>query len=156
MGIPGGLIGPVIGLGVLVRDNDDLHSDIDDFQDADNRLQAAKDAGDPAAIEAASKDMLNIIHGLDGKNMAVDASAVLAMGMAFESFSMAVSIRSDAICAGTVTDLSTDLTLFSKCCLHLALYKCEKTHYKRQFSRVIYVLFAFLQFFMFFNINDLS
>lgn len=87
-----------------------MQSDIDDFQDTNDRLQDAKNANDLPAISEASQDMLAIIQGLDGKDMAIDASAVLAMGMAFESFSMAVSIRSDAIGAGTVTDLSTDIT----------------------------------------------
>ncbi len=98
----------LIGLGALLRDNDDLQSDIDDFQDADDRLQAADDAGDVAGALEAATAMQAIIQGLDGKNIAVDASGVLAMGMAFESFSMAVSLRSDAIGAGTVTNLSSN------------------------------------------------
>ena len=93
----------LIGLGAFLRDNDDLQSDIDDFQDADERLQNATTLPEEVA---ARNDMLNIVKGRDGKDMAVDASVVIAMGMAFESFSMAVSIRSDAIGAGTVTDLA--------------------------------------------------
>ena len=103
----------LIGVGAFVRDNDDLIADIDDFQAADERREAGLAVGgvDGAAqaLQAAD-DMLTIVQGVDGKNMALDASAVAAMGIAFESFAMAVSIRSDAIGAGTVTNLSTDVT----------------------------------------------
>lgn len=99
----------LIGVGAFVRDNDDLMSDIDDFQEADARREAGLAAGGvDGAAQAfqAVDDMVNIIQGIDGKNMALDASGVAAMGIAFESFAMAVSIRSDAIGAGTVTNLS--------------------------------------------------
>jgi len=100
----------LIGIGAFVRDNDDLLTDIDDFQAADDRLQAAKAAANPQEIFDASTDMLAIIQGIDGKDMAVDVSGLAAMGMAFDSFAMAISIRGDAIGAGTVTDLSQNIT----------------------------------------------
>ena len=100
----------LIGLGAFIRDNDDLVSDIDDFQDANDRLDAAQAALDGPGVISATQDMFDIIQGLDGKNMALDASAVTAMGIAFDSFAMAVSLRSDAIGAGTVTNLSPDPT----------------------------------------------
>jgi len=96
----------LIGVGAFVRDDDDLITDIDDFQAADDRFQAAQDAGDAAGVIQATNDMTNIITGIDGKNMAVDVSGVAAMGMAFDTFAMALSIRGDAIGAGTVTNLS--------------------------------------------------
>ena len=96
----------LIGVGAFLRDNDDLLTDIDDFQAADDRLRAAQNAGDvPGAIQA-TNDMADIITGIDGKNMAADVSGVAAMGIAFDSFAMAISIRADAIGAGTVTNLS--------------------------------------------------
>ncbi|RKZ68730.1 MAG: hypothetical protein DRQ44_03985 [Gammaproteobacteria bacterium] len=100
----------LIGIGAFVRDNDDLLTDIDDFQAADDRLQAAKAAANPQEIIDASTDMLAIIQGIDGKDMAVDVSGLAAMGLAFDSFAMAISIRADAIGAGTVTDLSQNIT----------------------------------------------
>ena len=96
----------LIGVGAFLRDDDDLLTDIDDFQAADERLQAAQNAGDVAGAIQATNDMASIITGIDGKNMAADVSAVAAMGIAFDSFAMALSIRGDAIGAGTVTNLS--------------------------------------------------
>ncbi len=96
----------LIGVGAFVRDDDDLISDIDDFQAADNRRKTAQTAGDVPGEVAAALDMVNIVAGIDGKDMAVDASGVAAVGMAFDKFAMALSIRADAIGAGTVTNLS--------------------------------------------------
>ena len=96
----------LIGVGAFLRDNDDLLTDIDDFQAADERLLAAQNAGDAPGVIQATNEMANIITGIDGKNMAADVSAVAAMGIAFDSFAMALSIRADAIGAGTVTNLS--------------------------------------------------
>ncbi len=97
----------LIGVGALLRDDDDLVSDIDDFQDADARFQAAASPDDPEAIEAL-QDMTDIISGIDGKDMAVDVSGVAAMGIAFDTFAMALSFRSDTIGAGAVDNISTD------------------------------------------------
>ncbi len=96
----------LIGVGAFLRDNDDLLTDIDDFQAADDRLRAAQNEGDAAGVIQATNDMAGIITGIDGKNMAADVSGVAAMGIAFDSFAMAISIRADAIGAGTVTNLS--------------------------------------------------
>ena len=96
----------LIGVGAFVRDDDDLISDIDDFQAADSRRKTAQTAGDVPGEVAAALDMVNIVAGIDGKDMAVDASGVAAVGMAFDKFAMALSIRADAIGAGTVTNLS--------------------------------------------------
>ncbi len=96
----------LVGIGAFVRDDDDLITDIDDFQAADARLKAAQNAGDPVGAGNALQDMTNIIAGIDGKDMAVDVSGVAAMGIAFKTFAMALSIRADAIGAGTVTNLS--------------------------------------------------
>lgn len=96
----------LVGIGAFVRDDDDLITDIDDFQAADSRLKAAQNSGDPVGAGDALQDMTNIISGIDGKDMAVDVSGVAAMGIAFKTFAMALSIRADAIGAGTVTDLS--------------------------------------------------
>jgi hypothetical protein len=93
----------LVGIGAFVRDDDDLLTDIDDFQAADSRLKAA---GTVQEAQDATNDMVNIISGIDGKDMAVDVSGVAAMGIAFKTFAMALSIRADAIGAGTVTDLS--------------------------------------------------
>lgn len=96
----------LIGVGAFVRDDDDLISDIDDFQAADSRRKTAQATGDVSGEAAAALDMANIIAGIDGKDMAVDASGVAAVGMAFDKFAMALSVRADAIAAGTVTNLS--------------------------------------------------
>lgn len=96
----------LIGFGVFVRDNDDLITDIDDFQAADARREAAISAGDVPAEVQSTLEMANIISGIDNKNIAADVSVAVAAGAAFEDFSMALSIRSDAIGAGTVTETS--------------------------------------------------
>jgi len=92
----------LIGIGAFLRDNDDLISDIDDFQDANDRL----DNGDAGAL----LEMQQIIAGIDGKIIAPEATAVAAMGIAFDSFAMAVSLRSDLIAGGTVVNLSANPT----------------------------------------------
>jgi len=105
----------LIGIGAFLRDSDDLITDIDDFQAADERRQAAINAGDPGAAEDALTDMANVVNRIEDKDMAVDVSGLVAMGMAFDSFSMAISIRADAIGAGTVTDLACELNVDPGC-----------------------------------------
>jgi F plasmid transfer operon, TraF, protein len=100
----------LLGIGAFIRDNNDLVSDIDDFQSADQRRQDAANSGDSAAEAAAVLDMSNIVGGIGGKDLAVDVTGLAAMGIAFDTFAMAVSIRSDAIAAGTVTNLSCQVT----------------------------------------------
>jgi len=99
----------LVGVGAFVRDDDDLLTDIDAFQAADARLRSAQDANDIPGAAIAAQDMANVITGIEGKDMAVDVSGVAAMGIAFDSFAMALSIRADAIGAGTVTDLSQNV-----------------------------------------------
>ena len=98
----------LIGVGTFGRDDDDLKTDIDNFQAADARLQAAEAASDPAGVIQATNDMANILVGLEGKVAAADVTGVAAMGIAFDSFAMALSIRADAIGASTVENISTD------------------------------------------------
>jgi hypothetical protein len=105
----------LIGFGAFLRDSDDLITDIDDYQAADERRQAAINAGDPGAAEEALTDMANVVNRIEGKDMAVDVSGLAAMGMAFDSFSMAISIRADAIGAGTVTNLACELNVDPGC-----------------------------------------
>ena len=108
----------LIGVGAFVRDNDDLITDIDDFQAADERRQAGINAG---TIEGAAdavlalEDMASVINRIEDKDIAVDVSGLAAMGIAFDSFAMAISIRADAIGAGTVTDLACELDVDPGC-----------------------------------------
>ncbi|NOQ69773.1 MAG: hypothetical protein GQ573_06680 [Gammaproteobacteria bacterium] len=104
---PGDDFSLLIGLGGFLRDNDDLASDIEDFQDADDRRQAAT-SGSAEEINAIL-DMRLTLRELEGKVIAPEVTGIAAMGMAFDSFAMAVSIRGDIIAGGTVTDLSCDL-----------------------------------------------
>ncbi|MBE9560539.1 MAG: conjugal transfer protein TraF [Proteobacteria bacterium] len=97
----------LVGIGAFVRDDEDLLSDIDAFQAADDRFKAAVSPTDPEAI-AAIQDMANIVTGIDGKNMAADVTGVAAVGMSFETFAMALSVRADAIGAGAVDNISTN------------------------------------------------
>lgn len=96
----------LIGVGAFARDNDDLVTDIDNYQSAYDRYNAA--TTDPERL-AALQNMSDITHQVEGKDIAADISGVVAMGMAFDSFAMAISIRGDAIGAGTVTDLACQL-----------------------------------------------
>ncbi len=105
----------LIGAGAFVRDNDDLISDVEDFQDADDRRTIAQSLGDVPGVEQALSDMSSIITGIDGKVIAPEVAGLVAMGIAFDSFAMAISIRADAIAAGTVTDLSCSLVDDSTC-----------------------------------------
>ncbi len=105
---PGDDFSLLIGAGALLRDNDDLGSDIEDFQDADDRRKAAS-SGSSEEVNAIL-DMRSILRELQGKVIAPEITGIAAMGMAFDSFAMAVSIRGDVIAGGTVTELSCDIT----------------------------------------------
>jgi hypothetical protein len=104
---PGDDFSLLIGVGAYLRDNDDLLDDIDDFQKAD---EARDDATSGVEEAKAILDMRSVIRGINDKIIAPEATALAAMGVAFDTFAMAVSLRSDAIAGGTVTDLSCDLT----------------------------------------------
>ena len=99
----------LIGLGAFIRDDDDLASDIDDYQDADERREEAGDAGDILGEARATLEMRQILGGIESKVIAPEATALVAMGVSFESFSMAVSVRSDVIAGGSVTNISCPL-----------------------------------------------
>jgi len=110
---PGDDFSLLIGVGAMLRDDDGLISDIEDFQDADDRRQAASS---PSQEELqAIRDMQQIIRELEGKIIAPEVSGVVAMGIAFDSFAMAVSVRGDVIAGGTVTNLSCDLITDTNC-----------------------------------------
>lgn len=99
----------LIGLGAMLRDNDDLITDIDDYQDADAQRTAAKASGDLLGEAAALVQMSSIVQRIDGKVIAPEVSLVTAMGIAFDEFAMAISVRGDVIAGGTVTNLACDL-----------------------------------------------
>ncbi len=99
----------LIGVGAMLRDDDDLITDIQDFQDADDRREDAINAGDVPAEAKAIIDMRLILREVEGKVIAPELTGVAAMGIAFESFAMAISIRGDVIAGGVVTDLSCDV-----------------------------------------------
>ena len=96
----------LIGIGVFIRDDDDLIDDIDDFQDADERREEADNPIDEAR---ATLEMRRIIDGIEDKAIAPEATALIALGIAFDSFAMAVSVRADAIAGGVVTDISCSI-----------------------------------------------
>lgn len=96
----------LVGAGVFLRDDDDLISDIKDFQSADDRRLAAG-TGTPGEVQATS-DMQKIIDGIGGKVIAPEVTGLAAMGMAFDKFAMAVSIRRDTVAGGTVINRSTN------------------------------------------------
>lgn len=96
----------LIGFGAFIGDHDDLLTDIDDFQAADDRREAALNASNAPGALTAAQDMANIISGIDGKSITGEVSGVMAVGIAFEEFAMAISVRSDAMAAGTVTETS--------------------------------------------------
>jgi hypothetical protein len=99
----------LIGVGAFVRDDDDLIGDVEDFQDADERREAAIDAGDLPGEVRASLEMRKIIGGIDQKIIAPEVTALFAIGASFEHFAMAISVRSDLIAGGVVTDISCSL-----------------------------------------------
>ena len=99
----------LIGIGAFVRDDDDLVGDVDDFQDADERRDAAIEAIDPEGVIRATLEMRKIVDGIESKVIAPEATALFAMGASFESFAMAISVRSDVIAGGVVTDISCPL-----------------------------------------------
>ncbi|MCP3688673.1 MAG: conjugal transfer protein TraF [Gammaproteobacteria bacterium] len=100
----------LIGLGGFFRDNDELINDIDDFQGSDQLRKQAINSGDLAGEFQAIIDMTSVVRGIEDKVIAPEATAMVGIGIAFESFSMAFSVRTDAIAGGVVTDLSCSLS----------------------------------------------
>ena len=117
----------LIGIGVFVRDNDDLATDIENFQSADDRRTAAAASGDVVAEAQALIDMSSTVHNLEGKIIAPEASALAAMGMATDFLSYAISLRADAIAGGIVTDLSCQAIV--ECTLAQAEAELTSTDY---------------------------
>jgi hypothetical protein len=99
----------LIGIGAFVRDNDDLIGDVEDFQDADELRDAAIDAVDLPGALRATAEMRKIISEVDEKILAPEVTGLLAMGVSFDSFAMAISVRSDLIAGGVVTNISCSL-----------------------------------------------
>jgi len=99
----------LIGLGGFLRDDDDLASDIKSFQDADEQRQEAQDAGNIPGEAQAILEMRRTLGDMDSKIIAPEATVLVAMGVSFESFSMAVSARADVIAGGSVTNISCPL-----------------------------------------------
>lgn len=119
----------LIGAGAILRDNDDLITDIDNFQDADARREAAKDAGDTIAEAQAIIDMSSIVHNVDGKAIAPEASVLAAMGLATDFLSYSISIRADAIAGGIVTNTSCQFLVDPGCDLQEAERQLTSTDY---------------------------
>ena len=86
----------LLGIGGFFSDNDGMIENIDRFQDA----EAVGDAF----------TMLSEAQQLDGKVISPELSGVLAMGFSGETYSMAVSARSDVIISGGMSNVSTDIT----------------------------------------------
>jgi hypothetical protein len=105
----------LFGVGAFARDPDELLVDIQDFQDANDAYNAAVDSGDGLGAGLAAIDMSTILSGIEGKDVALDVSGLAAMGIAFETFAMAISVRGDAIGAGTVTDTACELGVDPGC-----------------------------------------
>lgn len=99
----------LIGVGAFIRDDEDLIGDVSDFQDANERYEDAVDAGDGPGALSELNNMNSIINGVDNKIIAPEATGFVSMGIAFETFAMAVSMRTDLIAGGVVTDLSCDV-----------------------------------------------
>jgi len=117
----------LIGVGAFVRDNENLATDIEDFQSADDRRAAAAASGDVVSEAQALIDMSNIAHNIEGKVIAPEASALAAMGMATDFLSYAISLRADAIAGGTVTNQSCQAIV--ECSLAQAESELTSTDY---------------------------
>lgn len=101
----------LLGFGAQLRDHDDLISDIDDFQAANNRRDAAMRSGNVTATVEALLDMQQIASGVDGKILSPEMTGMAAVALAFDTFAMAFSVRGDVIAGGTITNISCDLSL---------------------------------------------
>lgn len=105
---PGDDFSLLIGVGAFLRDDDDLITDVKDFQAADDRRTAAVNAGDNTAEAQAIADMQTIINGIEGKVIAPEVTGLAAVGMALDRFAMAISLRGDVIAGGTVINTSSN------------------------------------------------
>ena len=97
----------LLGIGGFFSDHDGMIDDIDNFQAANDRFNAAVTI--PEA-DAAATEMLLIAGNLSGKVIAPELSSAIALGFSGETYSMSVSARTDVIIAGGVTLDVTDIT----------------------------------------------
>lgn len=84
----------LIGIGGFLNDNESVIDDIDAFQSANDR-------GDTA-------EAINILSTINGKVIAPEVSAAVAIGFATDTYAMAVSARSDILAAGTLRNFSSN------------------------------------------------
>ena len=119
----------LIGAGAYLRDNNDLVTDVENFQSADDRRVAAQDAGDVVGEAQAIFDMSSTVRNLEGKVIAPEASILAAMGMSTDFLSYAISIRADAIAGGIVTDTSCQVLVDPGCDLAEAERQLTSTDY---------------------------
>jgi len=94
-------------IGFLIDDSDGMLDTIDAFQAADSAYDTATAAGDAAGALAAATDMFNEIVNLNGKLISPQLSGAAAIGVSGETYSFAVSARSDIILSGGVITTAT-------------------------------------------------
>lgn len=100
----------IIGAGGFLNDDDKVIDDIDDFQSAKNRYDAAISAADVPGQMQALTDMTNIANGAAGKVIAPELAGAIALGFSGETYSFALSARSDLILAGTLDASTLDIS----------------------------------------------
>ncbi|MCK4704756.1 MAG: conjugal transfer protein TraF [Gammaproteobacteria bacterium] len=123
----------LLGVGCFFSDNDGMIDDIDSFQAANDRYDAA---GTPAEALAAATDMLLIAGNLSGKVIAPELSSAIALGFSGETYSMSVSARKDVIIAGGVTlDTTSVFTIVDPALNTLNIFGVQSTEVGFSISR---------------------
>jgi len=89
----------LLGVGAYLNDNDNVIDTIDDYQTAYDNFVATGDLneGDRA---------VSIAQSLEGDVIAPETTVLISTGFSGEKWAFAVSARTDAIAAGTVTNIS--------------------------------------------------
>jgi len=91
----------LLGVGAYLNDNDDVIDKIDEYQTAYDNFQA-----DPVGNINEGFRAVDIAKSLEGDVIAPEATVMISTGFSGEKWAFAVSARSDAISAGTVTNIS--------------------------------------------------
>jgi hypothetical protein len=95
----------LLGVGGFFSDTDGAVDKIDNFQAAYDSFEA-----DPVGNVGEGQRAVDIAQSLDRDIIAPQASALFASGFSGETWAFALSARRDALVAGTVTNISQDLT----------------------------------------------
>jgi len=95
-------------VGLYLDDSDAMIDQIDAYQAESAAYDAAVAAANAPAAATAANNMLTIAQGMSGKVISPQLSGAVALGVAGETYSFALSARSDIVLAGGLRNIATN------------------------------------------------